>query len=123
MTTLRIAYKNDDGGLSILIPAPEAVATYGIDAIARKDVPAGKPYKILDVADLPSDRSQRHAWTIDDAALIDGVGGEGPIRERRDDEKSAKQCGATGPSACRYPARSAKGEPDGAELVRVATRD
>ena len=30
--------------------------------IANKDVPAGKPFKIVDVTDIPSDRTFRDAW-------------------------------------------------------------
>ena len=51
-------------------------AKYGIEALAQKDVPAGKPYKIIDASEIPADRSQRNAWTVDDAALTDGVGAE-----------------------------------------------
>ena len=56
----RIIYPNDDGGVSIIIPAPECELT--IEEIAAKDVPAGKPYKIVDVTDIPSDRTFRAAW-------------------------------------------------------------
>ena len=72
----RIIFKNDDGGVSVIIPTPEALAAYGIEAIAAKDVPAGKPYKIVDVSEIPSDRSQREAWTVDGVDLTDGVGAE-----------------------------------------------
>ena len=60
--TQRIIYPNDDGGVSILIPAPEYLAEHTIEELAAKDVPAGKPYKIVDVADIPSDRTFRNAW-------------------------------------------------------------
>ena len=33
--------------------------------IARKDVPAGVPYLIVDEADIPTDRTYRDAWTAD----------------------------------------------------------
>jgi hypothetical protein len=33
-----------------------------IEEIAAKDVPAGKPFKIVDVSDIPSDRTFRNAW-------------------------------------------------------------
>lgn len=55
-----IIYPNDDGGVSILTPAPECGLT--IEEIAAKDVPAGKPYKIVDVTDIPTDRTFRNAW-------------------------------------------------------------
>jgi hypothetical protein len=58
----RIIYPNDDGGVSILIPSPEYLAEHTIEELAAKDVPAGKPYKIVDVEDIPSDRTFRNAW-------------------------------------------------------------
>lgn len=33
-----------------------------IKQIADKDVPSGKSYKIVDIADIPSDRTFRNAW-------------------------------------------------------------
>jgi hypothetical protein len=56
----RIIYPTDDGGVAIIISAPECGLT--IEEIAAKDVPQGKPYKIVDVADIPSDRTFRNAW-------------------------------------------------------------
>lgn len=58
----RIIYPTDDGGVAIVIPAPEALETMTIEEIAAKDVPAGKPYRIVDVNDVPSDRTFRNAW-------------------------------------------------------------
>jgi hypothetical protein len=72
----RIIYQTDEGGVAIICPAPEALGLYGIEAIAVKDVPAGKPYKIVDVSEIPTDRSNRDAWTVDEADLTDGFGGE-----------------------------------------------
>lgn len=72
----RIIYKNDNGGVSVVIPTDEALSQHSIQEIAVKDVPAGKPFKIVSVSDIPSDRSERDAWTIDEADLTDGVGGE-----------------------------------------------
>ncbi len=71
----RIIYKNDDGGVSIIIPAPEALKRYGIQAIAEKDVPEGRPFKIIDASEIPDDRTFRAAWTVDESELTDGVGG------------------------------------------------
>lgn len=62
MTDQRIIYPSDNGGVAIIVPAPEYVAEHGIEAVAAKDVPAGKPYKIVDAADVPSDRTFRAAW-------------------------------------------------------------
>ena len=69
----RIIYKNSDGSVSVITPAPDALVIYGINAIAQKDVPAGLPYKIIDAIDLPS-RDQRELWDVDSALLTDGVG-------------------------------------------------
>jgi hypothetical protein len=71
-----IIYKQDNNVLAIVRPTEEALAKYGIEAIALKDVPAGKPYKIVDASEVPTDRSQRNAWTVDDEELTDGVGAE-----------------------------------------------
>jgi hypothetical protein len=72
----RIIYHTDDGGVAILIPTPECLAEHTIEEIADKDVPAGKAYKIVDVADVPSDRTFRNAWEVDEATLTDGVGAD-----------------------------------------------
>jgi hypothetical protein len=73
---IRIIYQNDTGGVSIITPTQEALDIWGIEAIALKDVPAGKPFKIVDASDIPTDRSEREAWTVDEADLTDGFGGE-----------------------------------------------
>jgi hypothetical protein len=67
----RIIYKNDQGGVAVIIPVDCGLT---IEQIAAKDVPTGQPYKIVDVSDIPSDRSERDLWTVDEADLIDGVG-------------------------------------------------
>ena len=56
----RIIYPTDDGGVAVIIPTAECGLT--IQQIAAKDVPAGKPYKIVDVSDIPEDRTFRNAW-------------------------------------------------------------
>ena len=60
MNQLRVIYPTDDGGVAIIIPAAECGLT--IEEIAAKDVPKGKPYKIVDVSDIPTDRTFRSAW-------------------------------------------------------------
>ena len=55
----RIIYPTDDGGVAIIVPADCGLT---IEEIAAKDVPAGKPYQIVDVADIPTDRTFRDAW-------------------------------------------------------------
>jgi hypothetical protein len=51
----RIIYKTNDGGVAVIIPAVSV-------ELAMKDIPEGKPYKIVDVADIPTDRTFRDAW-------------------------------------------------------------
>ncbi len=56
----RIIYPTDDGGVAIIVPAPNCGLT--IEEIAAKDVPVGKPFKIVDASSIPSDRTFRSAW-------------------------------------------------------------
>ena len=56
----RIVYQNDEGGISIIVPADCGLT---IEEIAAKDVPAGKEYHIVDVSEIPTDRTFRNAWT------------------------------------------------------------
>jgi|TARA_X000001316_G_C897509_1_gene16915 hypothetical protein len=67
----RIIYKNTDGTIGILIPCDNSLT---VEQIARKDVPTGLSYKIVNVSEVPSDRTFRGAWTIADSELTDGVG-------------------------------------------------
>lgn len=53
--TQRIIYPTDDGGVAIIIPAVSVEE-------AMKDIPEGKPYKIVDASDIPTDRTFRSAW-------------------------------------------------------------
>lgn len=66
----RIIYQNDEGGMSVLIPADCGLT---LEQIAAKDVPAGKPYKIVDAADIPEDREARDVSAFD---LSDGFGAD-----------------------------------------------
>jgi len=60
METHRIIYPTTEGGVAIIIPAPDCGLT--IDEIAAKDVPAGVPYKVVDASEIPADRTFRNAW-------------------------------------------------------------
>jgi hypothetical protein len=61
MSDKRIIFPNDDGGVSVIVPSDNCGLS--VEDIARKDVPSGKAYQIVDLADVPSDRSFRNAWT------------------------------------------------------------
>lgn len=71
----RIIYPTPEGGVAILVPAPECLIERTIEEIAAKDVPAGVPYKIVDADTIPTDRTFRNAWEAD-IADPDGVGSE-----------------------------------------------
>lgn len=60
MINLRIIYPQQNGIVTIVTPVLNSELT--IEEMARKDVPAGVPYKIIDVADIPEDRTFRNAW-------------------------------------------------------------
>lgn len=59
----RIIYQTNDGGVAIIVPAPQSILT--IEEIALKDVPANVAYKIVDVSEIPTDRTFRNAWEAD----------------------------------------------------------
>lgn len=65
----RIVYPHQ-GGIAIIFPCECGLP---VSEIARKDVPAGVPYLIVDVADLPADPTYIDAWTAD-FSNPDGVG-------------------------------------------------
>lgn len=54
----RILYPTDDGGVAVIVPAESL-------ELAMRDIPSGKPYLIVDAADIPTDRSFRNAWVAD----------------------------------------------------------
>ena len=56
----RILYQTEEGGVAVICPADNCPLT--IEEIAAKDVPAGRPWKIVDVSEVPSDRTFRNAW-------------------------------------------------------------
>ena len=60
MTTMnpRIIYPTPDGGVAIIIPTGELP----VEEVAKKDVPKGVPYSIVDASEIPEDRTFRDAW-------------------------------------------------------------
>ena len=61
MQDQRVIFPNDEGGVSIIVPAPGVTLEQVLLA-----VPAGKPYKVVSVDDIPSDRLFRNAWSWQD---------------------------------------------------------
>jgi hypothetical protein len=60
----RIIYKTENNKVAVIIPAPSWTGT--LEELAEKDVPADTPYKIVDVSEIPSDRTFRNAWRWQD---------------------------------------------------------
>lgn len=59
----RIIYPNGNGGVAIVVPAPNLEIT--IEELAAQVVPKGVEYQIVDVTDIPADRTFRDAWTYE----------------------------------------------------------
>ena len=66
----RIIYSTNEGGVAVIIPTGEL----SVEATAKKDVPTGTPYWIVDVSEIPSDRTDRDAWELVDMPDPDGYG-------------------------------------------------
>ena len=60
MENVRVIYPNDEGGVSVLTPVPDCGLT--LEEIIAKDIPAGKPYQVIDKSEVPTDRTFRNAW-------------------------------------------------------------
>jgi hypothetical protein len=79
---MRIIYKNTDNSVGVLIPTQEAISMFtneneALLAIAEKDVPKDLPYWIVEDSVIPTDRTFRNAWEIDETlGEPTGFGGE-----------------------------------------------
>lgn len=56
-----IIYSQENGQVAVCYPTGELP----IEEVARKDVPAGVPYKIVSDTDLPEDHTFFDAWEAD----------------------------------------------------------
>tara|TARA_B100001093_G_C26545267_1_gene892079 strand:+ start:323 stop:574 length:252 start_codon:yes stop_codon:yes gene_type:complete len=80
MDETRIIYVEDDGMLVILTPClhetnPVTGKNFTAEEVAKKDIPKGKKYKIIQDTDIPySERPFRDAWAVDESLLTDGEG-------------------------------------------------
>jgi len=62
---MKIIYQNESGGVSVIIPTGEL----NIEEVAKKDVPAGVSYEIVEDDAIPSDRTFRDAWVMGDCCV------------------------------------------------------
>lgn len=58
-----IIYPNDNGSLSVVYP--NLACGISLEEIARKDVPEGKPYLIINDNQIPTDHTYFDAFTAD----------------------------------------------------------
>ena len=94
---MNIIYKNQNGAVSVFTPTQEALDMLTLDEIAQRVVPAPyqravewdenehptkfetvkTPYWIVDPSAIPSDRTFRGAWELDESQLGEpnGYGG------------------------------------------------
>ena len=73
----RIIYTNSENSVLVLTPTKEALSFATVEQIAEKDVPHNLPYWIVNTSDIPTDRTFRSAWEIDESfGKPDGFGGE-----------------------------------------------
>jgi hypothetical protein len=63
-----IIFPQDDNKVAVVIPAAEFVDQ--IEAVAHKDVPEGKPFRIIDDSELPS-RDVRDRWRWTESGPLD----------------------------------------------------
>jgi hypothetical protein len=67
-----IIFQNDSGGVAVMQP----IDLQGMDILtfAINQVPKGKKFKIVHQSEMPTDRTLRNEWTVDEAQLTDGIG-------------------------------------------------
>ena len=74
---MKIIFKNEDNSIGIITPTDEALSFATIEQIAEKDVPPNLPYWIVEDSVIPTDRTFRSAWEIDESfGEPNGFGGE-----------------------------------------------
>lgn len=62
MSDQRIIYPEANNAVSVIIPFPAYLEDHTIEDVAKKDVPIGKPYRIVDKSELPTHMVFRRAW-------------------------------------------------------------
>ena len=74
---MNIIYTKNDGSVAIIYPTSEALSLLTLDEIAQRIVPNSVPYWIVDPSAIPSDRTFRDAWKLDESQLGEpnGYGG------------------------------------------------
>lgn len=58
-------FHNDEGGVALGFPTPEALETASIHEIAKRDTPPGKSFWIINKDAVPNDDTFYDAWELD----------------------------------------------------------
>ena len=82
---MKIIYKTTTG-VAIIHPTGELT----IEEVAKKDVPAGVPYRIVNDDEVPSDRTFRNAWTDNNGITVDMPKAKDIVHEARRAARSAE---------------------------------
>jgi len=96
MINTRIAYRNSDGGVSIVMPTPEFCKENPGDISGRllESLPEGAIFEKLKAEDIPEDRYFRDAWRLGGGIKIDRPHAEkihmDKLRVIRDDKLKAE---------------------------------
>ena len=69
---MKVIYKTPENTVTISTPSLEWPGT--IQQYAQLVVPSGLKYKIVEDSVIPTDRTFRNAWEVDENDLTDGVG-------------------------------------------------
>jgi len=115
MSTQRIIYQTPDGGVAVVVPAPNSGLS--IQELAAKDVPAGVPADIVEVSEIPTDRTFRNAWEKSGRAVVTNLGKAKDIAHDKRRAARAKEFAPLDVEAT-IPAKAAQ-----AEAARQAIRD
>jgi hypothetical protein len=89
---MRIIYQTEEG-LAVVVPSGELE---DVNEVARKDVPAGVDYWIVEDSEVPSDRTFRNAWELD--ASIGEPDGQGIGQDAWFAEQAEKEVEDENPS-------------------------
>ena len=71
---MKIVYQNEQGVVCVVHPTEEALESMSIQDIADKDVPKGILYALVEDNEIPTDRTFRDAWVLDESIVWVGVG-------------------------------------------------
>ena len=63
--TKRIIYPTANGGVAVVTPTGELP----IEDLIARDVPPGVPHEIVEVDEVPTDRTFRNAWVMGDCCI------------------------------------------------------